>query len=287
MEALDHRLNTFLESWLGPRDERVRGWLLLDNYSPTLALTVVYLLVVWTGPKYMRRRQAYSCKGVLVVYNMSLMLMSLCMFHQLVSALWNSSYNLYCQDTHSAPEVDNKIMNVLWWYYFSKVIEFMDTFFFILRKNNHQLTFLHIYHHVSMLNIWWFVLNWLPCGHSYFGPCLNSLVHVVMYSYYGLSAIPAMRPYLWWKKYITQLQMIQFLLTMLQTLCAIMWPCGLPFGWLYFEIVYMFTLIGFFSNFYIKTYKKRKSELKNGASLMTNGHPTSNTVLIAKKLRLD
>lgn len=29
-----------------------------------------------------------------------------------------------------------------------------------------------------------------------------------MYSYYGLSAIPAMRPYLWWKKHITQLQLV-------------------------------------------------------------------------------
>ena len=41
----------------------------------------------------------------------------------------------------------------------------MDTFFFILRKNNHQITVLHVYHHASMLNIWWFVMNWVPCGH--------------------------------------------------------------------------------------------------------------------------
>ncbi|KAM9808566.1 very long chain fatty acid elongase 5 isoform 1-T1 [Syngnathus typhle] len=284
MEALDQRLNILLESWLGPRDQRVRGWPLLDNYSPTVALTVAYLVVVWTGPKYMKHRQAFSCKGLLVVYNMGLTLLSLGMFYQLVSAVWNSSYNLYCQNTYSAPEVDNKIMNVLWWYYFSKSIEFMDTFFFILRKNNHQITVLHVYHHVSMLNIWWFVINWLPCGHSYFGPTFNSFVHVVMYSYYGLSAIPAVRPYLWWKKYITQLQLIQFFLTMLQTLCAIIWPCGVPFGWLYFQIVYMITLIVFFSNFYIQTYKKHKpTELQNGASLSTNGHSQRNTVLKIKK----
>lgn len=41
----------------------------------------------------------------------------------------------------------------------------MDTFFFILRKNYHQITVLHVYHHASMLNIWWFVMNWVPCGH--------------------------------------------------------------------------------------------------------------------------
>ncbi len=61
-----------------------------------------------------------------------------------------------------------QMMNVLWWYYFSKLIEFMDTFFFILRKNHHQITFLHVYHHFTMLNIWWFVMNWVPCGHCKF-----------------------------------------------------------------------------------------------------------------------
>lgn len=45
-------------------------------------------------------------------------------------------------------------------------------------------------------------------GTAYFGACLNSFIHVLMYSYYGLSAIPAMRPYLWWKKYITQGQLV-------------------------------------------------------------------------------
>lgn len=45
---------------------------------------------------------------------------------------------------------------------------------------------------------------------AYFGASLNSFVHIVMYSYYGLSSIPALRPYLWWKKYITQMQLVGF-----------------------------------------------------------------------------
>ncbi|XP_054654273.1 elongation of very long chain fatty acids protein 5 [Dunckerocampus dactyliophorus] len=290
MEDFDRRLNTLFGSWLGPRDQRVRGWLLLDNYSPTFALTLLYLVVVWTGPKYMKHRQPYSCRGALVLYNAGLTLLSFCMFYQLVTAVWQGSYDFYCQNTHSAQESDNKVMNVLWWYYFSKFIEFMDTIFFILRKNNHQITFLHVYHHTSMLNIWWFVMNWLPCGHSYFGPCLNSFVHVVMYSYYGLSAIPAMRPYLWWKKYITQLQMIQFVLTVLQTMCAVIWPCGLPLGWLYFEITYMLTLVMFFSNFYFQTYKKHKRD-EDGSPLMahhTNRTPSQELNAHSKdKLRTD
>lgn len=292
MDTFNHKLNTYFESWMGPRDQRVRGWLLLDNYPPTFALTVIYLLIVWMGPKYMKHRQPYSCRGLLVLYNLGLTLLSFYMFYELVTAVWHGGYNFYCQDTHSAQEVDNKIINVLWWYYFSKLIEFMDTFFFILRKNNRQITFLHIYHHASMLNIWWFVMNWVPCGHSYFGASLNSFVHVVMYSYYGLSAVPAIRPYLWWKKYITQFQLIQFFLTIYQTMCAVVWPCDFPKGWLYFQIFYMVTLIILFTNFYLQTYKKHsgslKKELQNGSAASTNGHANgAPSMERTRKLRVD
>ena len=45
---------------------------------------------------------------------------------------------------------------------------------------------------------------------AYFGAACNCFVHVMMYAYYGLSAIgPHMRPYLWWKRYITKLQLVR------------------------------------------------------------------------------
>ena len=38
---------------------------------------------------------------------------------------------------------------------------------------------------------------------------LNSFVHIWMYAYYGLSAMgPHMQKYLWWKKYLTKLQLV-------------------------------------------------------------------------------
>jgi hypothetical protein len=45
-------------------------------------------------------------------------------------------------------------------------------------------------------------------GQAWFGPVLNSAVHVVMYAYYGLSVIPSLRDKLWWKKYITMFQLV-------------------------------------------------------------------------------
>lgn len=42
---------------------------------------------------------------------------------------------------------------------------------------------------------------------------INSLVHVVMYLYYGLAALgPSVSKYLWWKRYLTSLQLVSICL---------------------------------------------------------------------------
>lgn len=60
----------------------------------------------------------------------------------------------------------SQIANAVWWYYFSKLLEFCDTFFFILRKKDQQLTFLHVYHHSTMFSLWWIGIKWVPSGSS-------------------------------------------------------------------------------------------------------------------------
>ncbi|XP_064410232.1 elongation of very long chain fatty acids protein 2 [Latimeria chalumnae] len=236
----------------GPRDARVRGWLLLDSYLPTFFLTLLYVLFIWLGTKYMKNRPAFSLRSQLIVYNLGVTLLSLYMFIELILSTWEGRYNLQCQNLHSAGDADIRVAKVLWWYYFSKAIEFTDTIFFVLRKKNNQITFLHVYHHATMFNIWWCVMNWIPCGQGFFGPTLNSFIHVFMYSYYGLSAVPSMHKYLWWKKYLTQGQLIQFLLTIAHTLSAAVVPCGFPLGCLLFQSSYMATLVILFVNFYVK-----------------------------------
>jgi hypothetical protein len=38
---------------------------------------------------------------------------------------------------------------------------------------------------------------------------INSFIHIIMYGYYGLSACgPQIQKYLWWKRYLTQAQMV-------------------------------------------------------------------------------
>ncbi|XP_063488477.1 very long chain fatty acid elongase 2 isoform X5 [Symphalangus syndactylus] len=242
LKAFDDEINAFLDNMFGPRgkfgavwalgiriqyryaffpltapifsmggqlqDSRVRGWFMLDSYLPTFFLTVIYLLSIWLGNKFMKNRPALSLRGILTLYNLGITLLSTYMLAELLLSTWEGGYNLQCQDLTSAGEADIRVAKVLWWYYFSKSVEFLDTIFFVLRKKTSQITFLHVYHHASMFNIWWCVLNWIPCGQSFFGPTLNSFIHILMYSYYGLSVFPSMHKYLWWKKYLTQAQLV-------------------------------------------------------------------------------
>jgi phosphatidylglycerophosphate synthase len=52
-----------------------------------------------------------------------------------------------------------------------------------------------------------------PGGHGTFSGMINTFVHTIMYSYYLLAARgQRFQKYLWWKKYLTVLQMVGFIL---------------------------------------------------------------------------
>lgn len=48
------------------------------------------------------------------------------------------------------------------------------------------------------------------CGAAFFGAHMNAAIHVLMYLYYGLASCgPKIQKYLWWKKYLTIIQMVR------------------------------------------------------------------------------
>ncbi|CAB3979678.1 elongation of very long chain fatty acids 4 [Paramuricea clavata] len=136
----------------------------------------------------------------------------------------------------------------------------LDTIFFILRKKNNQITFLHVYHHTSILVLWWIGIKWVPGGSSFYSSMVNSFVHVVMYTYYGLSVFPSIRSYLWWKRYLTQLQLIQFVSYLMQAILGLRENCGFPRWMGYGMLLYMVSMLTLFGNFYYKTYRDAKSK---------------------------
>ena len=94
-------------------------------------------------------------------------------------------------------------------YFIAKLTELLDTIFFVLRKKDNQVSFLHLYHHTVMPMISWGCTKYFPGGHGTFIGVINSFVHIVMYFYYMLAAMgPEFQRYLWWKHWITNLQMV-------------------------------------------------------------------------------
>jgi elongation of very long chain fatty acids protein 7 len=43
-----------------------------------------------------------------------------------------------------------QMARAVWLYYMAKVVELLDTVFFVLRKKQSQVSFLHLYHHTLM-----------------------------------------------------------------------------------------------------------------------------------------
>lgn len=84
---------------------------------------------------------------------------------------------------------------------------------------------------------------------------VNSFIHVLMYSYYGLTAFgPAIAKYLWWKKYLTILQLIQFTSALILGINGIKNGCDFPLWMQYALVIYMVSFIVLFGNFYAKAY---------------------------------
>ncbi|XP_017300419.2 elongation of very long chain fatty acids protein AAEL008004-like [Diaphorina citri] len=146
-------------------------------------------------------------------------------------------------------------------YYISKIIDLLDTIFFVLRKKNSHITFLHVYHHAMMVLTTWAFLRYFKGEQGIFIGLLNSLVHVVMYSYYFLAALgPEVQKYLWWKKYITKFQLTQFALFCIHQLSLIVLSCDMPVAltyYIFFQAVVMCVLFG---NFYYQTYTKKHNK---------------------------
>lgn len=77
--------------------------------------------------------------------------------------------------------------SVVWIFYLSKILDFFDTIFMVLRRKWRQLSFLHVYHHTSIFLFYWLNINVAYDGDVYYTVVLNSFVHLVMYFYYFLT----------------------------------------------------------------------------------------------------
>jgi elongation of very long chain fatty acids protein 4 len=167
-------------------------------------------------------------------------------------------------------DVENpKCAHLMFIFYISKILDFVDTFAIVMRGKGRQLSVLHVYHHSSIFLFYWLNLKILYDGDIFFTILLNAFIHAVMYTYYFITLqIPKTdgKPVfqLWWKKHTTQLQMLQFTMMVSQAVYSHFITCPTyskrhNFAYL----VYIVSLFALFSNFYKKSYSKKEKDKKS------------------------
>ncbi|XP_036337273.1 elongation of very long chain fatty acids protein F-like [Rhagoletis pomonella] len=223
------------------------------------------------GPWLMRNREPFNLTTVLAYYNIIQIVFNSFMA---ILAIYLYIYKYV---------VPFSCMTVLPWehplkwmelitgycYFTNKYLDLFDTICFVLRKSYKQVTFLHVYHHVMMTGTGIvYMRNIGAGGHVVVTGIMNSIVHVIMYGYYFVSATrPHLKNSLWWKRYITQIQLVQFILAFIHN----MWPlaiapeCSVPKIFCVFSVIQAIIMIYLFGKFYKKAYLdvRKKVETSN------------------------
>jgi len=183
---------------------------LLSYTIPVVAISI-YLLTILVLKLWMATRtKPFKVQSISALHNLFLCLLSLAMAVGsayeafVVRAPQLGLEGLFCSTDRQA--VFN---NRLWFwcvvFYLSKYYEFFDTVILLLRKR--PLLVLHVWHHcsVSVLS-----LVFLRANMTFFftGVMINGAIHTFTYYFYFQSSLGNT---VWWKKYLTQAQMVQFL----------------------------------------------------------------------------
>ncbi|KAF1890451.1 hypothetical protein Lal_00041186 [Lupinus albus] len=148
-------------------------------------------------------------------------------------------------------------------FYLSKFIELIDTLLIILSRNFRRLSFLHVYHHATVLIMCYL---WLHTSQSLFPIALitNASVHVIMYAYYFLTAL-GIRPT--WKRLVTDSQILQFVFSFVVSLIMLYYHfsgqgCSGIWGWC-FNALFNASLLALFLDFHRKSYAQRNKDKLN------------------------
>ena len=240
----DPRTNTFSLIGGGP-------WKVIFLVAIYLALTMRIL------PSMMKNRKPFNLRTTMVVFNLVMVMLNGvgCIIGFYLSDWGRRTWACECNNTQDN-SASTWIMIYLGYFYFiSKFFDLLDTFFFVLRKKNEHLSFLHMFHHGMMPFVAWVGVKYFHLNNGFTG-LFNSFIHAVMYAYYALSAMgPAYKQYTWWKKYLTQMQMFQFTCVLSHSLYSLFTTCCWSRNLAAMEGTYAMIFLVLFSSFYIKSYQ--------------------------------
>lgn len=265
---------------MSPSEGACAGFL-LKSPIPVMIATVSYILFVCViGPFLMKNREPFQLKNLIRFYNLFEVGLAGILFFRLYDSLEAWGNLLDCQKTFTFDDASGtKIYNMANFIMMVRLSEYLDTIFFTLRKKQSQVTFLHVFHHafVPMYAFW--ILKTGPLRFNAFIILVNSLIHVLMYFYYFLATFQQPRDasgtrkpakqgltmyiitkLLMFKKYMTQLQIIQFVALAFYVVWAIFQPnrCGVPWVFIFSNLFVAFMFLSLFVHFYVSAYKSAR-----------------------------
>lgn len=161
-----------------------------DNFRLWYLLAAVYIFTTFYLQNKMKPRKPFNLRHSLAAWNFGLSLFSLIVTVRLVPELIHTLIVKGFVGTICNASGMHEDARIKYWIYafaLSKIVEFGDTLFVILKKR--QLIFLHWYHHaVTFLYSFYCLGIYFPAYTRWF-VAINAAIHTVMYAYYGARAL--------------------------------------------------------------------------------------------------
>ena len=185
----------------------VQGQYILTTWPEVICAIAAYYIIILGGQVVLKNRPPYTLNIIFQIHNLFLttasFLVLILMVEQIAPMVVKHGLFYAICDRYAWSQ---ELVTLYYLNYLIKYFEFLDTFFLVLKHK--KLTFLHTYHHGATALLCYTQrlgqtsVSWVPIT-------LNLFVHVIMYWYYFLSA-RGIR--VWWKQWVTRLQIIQFIL---------------------------------------------------------------------------
>ncbi|CAN7998834.1 unnamed protein product [Ixodes hexagonus] len=267
---------TFLSELQEMGDPRTRNYPLVMNPLFVFPLILSYLYFVKVaGPKWMKNREPFEITNLIRLYNLAMVAINARFLYILLKTTYlpGGRYSLWCQGiTGDMTEEMAKYYETGWFFVSVRYLDFLDTVFFVLRKKFTHITHLHVIHHtIVALNVWFWVL-FAPEGQVALGLAINVFVHIVMYTYYFLATLgPGVQKYLWWKRYLTRLQIAQFIIIIAHLSIPLFVDCGFPKYLVFLGSAQTLLILCLFINFYIHAYIRGRSPAARSGRVANGG----------------
>ncbi|BES94281.1 elongation of very long chain fatty acids protein [Nesidiocoris tenuis] len=258
---------SYREFWDENLDPRNRHLLLMDGPEYFIMVLAAYMYFVSIlGPKLMKDRPPFDLKWFMYGYNTVQVVLNLYIVYEAFTEIWiPGTINVICEGvTMSYDRLPLKTAWVVHLYFLIKLLDLSDTLIMVLRKKDRQASFLHKYHHMSVLVAAWIGAAVMPGGSNIllFGT-INCSIHAVMYSYYTATIINPDLRYCKYKRHLTEVQLIQFVVAGVHAVIGYFHPtCTFP-KWAFLVFIPQdIFMVCMFSDFYIKTYLKPRNKAK-------------------------